>query len=47
MNGQISAILVATATLLATGEALATGCPWTDHASPYRFVFGNDIDTHQ
>jgi hypothetical protein len=30
------------------GSAGATDLyPWTNHAAPYSFTFGNDIDTHQ
>jgi hypothetical protein len=25
----------------------AEGVPWSDHAAPYNFTFGNHIDTHQ
>lgn len=31
----------------AIGEAHATGYAWKDHAAPYDFLFGNEIDTHQ
>lgn len=40
----------ATAALLAStipNDAGAAGYPWKDHAPPYAFTFGNDIDTHQ
>lgn len=47
MRGSISAIAFAIASLAFAGEAQATGYPWTNHASPYDFVFGNDFDTHQ
>ncbi len=37
--------------LLAPGAATAGNdsyiYPWNDHAPPYSFLFGNDIDTHQ
>ena len=32
---------------LATTAYAATGYPWNDHATPYEFLFGNHIDTHQ
>ena len=33
--------------LLGIGPASAAGYPWKNHAAPYDFLFGNDIDTHQ
>jgi hypothetical protein len=34
--------------LLGAGAATAADLyPWNDHAAPFTFVFGNDIDTHQ
>lgn len=33
--------------LLGFGSASAAGYPWKNHAAPYDFLFGNDIDTHQ
>jgi hypothetical protein len=34
--------------LLGTGTATATDLhPWGNHAAPFAFKFGNDIDTHQ
>ncbi|HYP67524.1 MAG TPA: hypothetical protein VEP67_04655, partial [Thiobacillaceae bacterium] len=33
--------------LLTSGPVMAAGYPWNNHASPYNFLFGNDIDTHQ
>ena len=47
MNRLIRATMVATAVLAFAGEVQAGGYPWKNHASPYDFVFGNDIDTHQ
>jgi hypothetical protein len=29
------------------GVLAGTGYPWRDHASPYTFLFGNHIDSHQ
>lgn len=29
------------------GVSRAQGTPWNDHAVPYSFLFGNEIDTHQ
>jgi hypothetical protein len=38
----------ATLTLLATGSAVAADLyPWRNHAPPFNFLFGNEIDTHQ
>lgn len=38
----------ATLTLLATGAAVAADLyPWRNHAPPFSFLFGNEIDTHQ
>ena len=47
MNRLIGALVLAAGTLPFAGEAYATGYPWTNHAAPYDFVFGNDIDSHQ
>lgn len=33
--------------MLNAGSAMAAGYPWKNHAAPYNFLFGNDIDTHQ
>ncbi len=33
--------------LIIAPPATAGGYPWKDHAKPYDFRFGNDIDTHQ
>ncbi len=33
--------------LVASTSMAAGGYPWKDHAFPYTFEFGNDIDTHQ
>lgn len=33
--------------LLGYGSANAAGYPWKNHAAPYDFLFGNDIDGHQ
>lgn len=33
--------------LFGIGSAGAAGYPWKNHAGPYGFLFGNDIDTHQ
>jgi len=30
-----------------TTDTEAGGYPWRDHAAPYDFLFGNNIDTHQ
>lgn len=42
-------LLAAVALLLAPGSAIAVSnlYPWNNHAEPYAFLFGNDIDTHQ
>ena len=42
-------VLAAVALLLAPVSATADDnrYPWNDHAAPYSFLFGNDIDTHQ
>jgi hypothetical protein len=42
------AIFLAILFALPTSAALAaTGYPWKNHASPYTFLFGNHIDSHQ
>ena len=33
--------------LVTASPATAAGIPWADHARPFGFRFGNDIDTHQ
>jgi hypothetical protein len=34
--------------VIATGTAIATDLyPWRNHAAPFGFLFGNEIDTHQ
>jgi len=43
-------LMLATLTLSLVGAANATAAdlyPWNNHAAPYTFLFGNDIDTHQ
>jgi hypothetical protein len=47
MRKTIGSIVVAVVALGAAGAAGATGYPWRNHAAPYDFVFGNEIDTHQ
>lgn len=32
---------------LGAGSATATGYPWNNHAAPFTFLFGNEIDLHQ
>jgi len=41
--------LAATTALLAPGQRAAAAdiYPWNDHAAPFSFRFGNDLDTHQ
>lgn len=42
--------LLATATLLLSGSGVAAATdlyPWRNHAAPFNFLFGNEIDTHQ
>lgn len=44
----LAMLLGAITALLAIGSAHAGGMyPWRNHAHPYSFVFGNDLDTHQ
>jgi len=43
-------VLLATMALFLLGAAPATAIdlyPWNNHAAPYNFLFGNDIDLHQ
>ena len=40
-------LAVAYSILAAAGSVSAAGVPWTNHARPFSFTFGNDIDTHQ
>ena len=47
MRHVIGTIALAVAALAPCGTAVATGYPWRDHAAPYDFQFGNEIDTHQ
>jgi hypothetical protein len=47
MRHVIGTVILAIAAFAMTGEAVATGYPWRDHAAPYDFLFGNEIDTHQ
>lgn len=42
----LAAIIVPLGVLLLP-EANAGGYPWKDHARPFDFEFGNNIDTHQ
>jgi hypothetical protein len=42
----ILVVLLMSFVLVATAYA-ATGYPWSSHAEPYDFLFGNHIDTHQ
>ena len=42
--------LLATTTLFLSGAGVAAATdlyPWRNHAAPFNFLFGNDIDTHQ
>jgi hypothetical protein len=47
MRQAIRSMFFAVAALTTTSEALAAGYPWRNHAAPYDFLFGNEIDTHQ
>ncbi len=47
MKKVILVLSVITMFFLVTGIALAASYPWRAHASPYDFLFGNHIDTHQ
>jgi hypothetical protein len=47
MRHVIGTIVLAVAALATCGTAVAKGYPWRDHAAPYDFLFGNEIDTHQ
>ena len=43
MSGMVLAL-----SLLGAGAATAADIyPWSDHAAPFTFLFGNEIDTHQ
>ena len=33
--------------LIGSTAATASGRPWKNHAAPFAFLFGNEIDTHQ
>jgi hypothetical protein len=40
----------ASSTLLLSGSGVAAAAdlyPWRNHAAPFNFLFGNEIDTHQ
>lgn len=42
--------LVATVVLFLSGSGVAAATdlyPWRNHAAPFKFLFGNEIDTHQ
>jgi hypothetical protein len=47
MRHVIGSMLLGCAALAAPLPSVAQGYPWRDHAPPYDFRFGNDIDTHQ
>jgi hypothetical protein len=47
MNKRILICSFLVLSLLGIGSAGAAGYPWKNHAAPYDFLFGNDIDTHQ
>jgi hypothetical protein len=47
MNKRIMTWSFLVLSLLGIGSAGAAGYPWKNHAAPYDFQFGNDIDTHQ
>lgn len=45
---KLSTLLPALVLFLATGSAAATNMyPWRNHAGPFDFLFGNEIDSHQ
>ena len=45
---KLISLLAAVTLLSASGPATATDLyPWRNHAAPFGFVFGNEIDTHQ
>ena len=47
MKQLLSVIAISVAASTIAVGAQAAGYPWKDHAAPYVFVFGNEIDTHQ
>lgn len=47
MRHVLDTIVLAIIALAVSGNALAAGYPWRNHAAPYDFLFGNEIDTHQ
>lgn len=47
MNKRIMMWSLMLLSLLGIGSASAAGYPWKNHAAPYDFQFGNDIDSHQ
>lgn len=49
MKKLLSALLASlTVSVMSTGAAVAADLyPWRNHAAPFDFLFGNDIDTHQ
>ena len=46
MKTRMIAVALSTIVVCA-GSAAAAGLPWNDHARPFGFLFGNEIDGHQ
>ena len=44
---RITLIILFVTLFLAIGLVMAQGRPWGNHAAPFDFYFGNNIDTHQ
>lgn len=40
-------LLILSMLILSTGLAMGQGYPWSNHAAPFDFLFGNHIDDHQ
>jgi hypothetical protein len=47
MKKVVVTLIFLTLTIFSVRSTLAKGYPWREHASPFDFLFGNHIDTHQ
>jgi len=47
MKKALSVIFVFSMIVMWATPALAAGYPWGNHAAPFDFLFGNEIDSHQ
>ena len=47
MKNRIMILMTFVLSFLGAGSAAADGRPWRNHAAPFTFLFGNEIDLHQ